>query len=158
MNQDKNTRKILVNMLLKENAHISFDNAVKGIPYKLLGIQPASLPYSIWQLAEHIRITQWDILEFSRNPKHISPSWPVDYWPKSNKPLNVNEWKSTLKKIKENRKEIAGLISDSTIDLFEPFAHGDGQNLFREAILIIDHTAYHTGQILVVRRLLNNWD
>src|SRR5688500_11262200 len=135
MTQDKITRKTLINMLQKENAHVSFDNAVKGIPYKLIGIQTESLPYSIWQLAEHIRITQWDIVEFSRNPKHTSPSWPVNYWPKNISPLNVDEWKTTLKKIKENRQEMVELISDSSLDIYEPFEHGDGQNLFREAIL-----------------------
>jgi hypothetical protein len=158
MEKDKKIRKTLIDMLQQEHAHAGFKNSTKDIPFKYLGIQPENLPYSIWQLTEHIRITQWDILEFSRNPKHKSPKWPDEYWPVNKEPSDKDEWEKTLNTIEKDKKEMIDLISDSTNDLYEPFPHGDGQNLFREALLIIDHTSYHTGQIIILRRLLNIWD
>ncbi|BAV06367.1 hypothetical protein FLA_2383 [Filimonas lacunae] len=140
------------------NAHISLEKALDNLPPKLRGEKPVNLPYSIWQLTEHIRITQWDILEFSRNPHHVSPQWPDEYWPQEAAP-DVKKWEKTLQSIQSDRNAFVALLEVKDADLFSPFEHADnGQNLFREAMLIADHTSYHIGQIIVLRRLLNNWE
>lgn len=150
-------REHLVDQLTGEHAHIGLDRAVEGIGIKFLGQRPDSLPYSIWELAEHIRIAQNDILNFCVDPDYKSPDWPDGYWPKEQAPSDAAEWEQTLEAIREDRQSMVGLVEDPDIDLFEPFSHGDGQTLFREAVLIIDHTSYHTGQIVTVRRLLGIW-
>ena len=139
------------------NAHASFDDAVKDVHHDLLGAIPAGLPYSIWQLVEHIRITQWDILEFSRNPLHESPHWPDDYWPEQKAPSRTGDWKKSLEQVAADRKAFIHLLDQAGEGIYTPFSYGDGQSLFREALLIVDHTSYHTGEIIVLRRLLKNW-
>lgn len=152
-----NIVKELALQLRKGNAHVSFENAVDGIPFDEIHIKPANLPYSIWDLVEHIRITQWDILEFCRNVEHQSPEWPQGYWVAEKNPTE-EEWKSSLAQIKSDREEMIRLLEKSDMDkLFETFPYGNGQSLFREALVIADHTAYHTGEIIVLRRLLGNW-
>jgi hypothetical protein len=143
--------------LQKGNAHASFEEAVKDIPQKHLGAIPDGLPYSLWQLIEHIRITQWDILEFSRNPQHESPAWPDGYWPKEKSPAHAGDLKKSIDQTLADRKTFISLLHNAGDDLHTPFKHGDGQTLLREALLIIDHTAYHTGEIIVLRRLLGDW-
>ncbi|ASZ13640.1 DinB family protein [Chitinophaga pendula] len=147
----------LIQLLSKGNAHVTFEEAVNDLPAHLRGIQPEGLPYSIWQLVEHIRITQWDILEFSRDPAHVSPAWPDEYWPAETTPATKQDWEHSLEQIKKDRNAFIALIKDPSTDLYTPFPHGDGQHLLREAVLIADHTAYHTGQIILVRRLLKAW-
>jgi hypothetical protein len=139
------------------NAHASFDDAVRDLPHDLLGNIPNGLPYSIWQLVEHIRITQWDILEFSRNPHHTSPHWPDDYWPQEKAPAKSVDWKKSLDQIAADRKAFIALLHKAGEEIYTPFSHGDGQSLFRQAVLIVDHTSYHTGEIIVLRRLLKSW-
>jgi hypothetical protein len=139
------------------NAHASFEDAIAGTTEKLLGEKPKGLPYSIWQLAEHIRITQWDILEFSRNPAHKSPKWPDEYWPKEAAPADSHAWQASIKQVGEDREAFIALLKEKQDELHIPFAHGEGQTLFREALLIADHTSYHTGEIIVIRRLLKDW-
>lgn len=139
------------------NAHATFEEATKGLPQTLLGVVPAGLPYSIWQLVEHIRISQWDILESSRNPSHVSPPWPEGYWPKEKEPGTAADWKRSLKQISADREAFISLLRQRGEGITEPLSHGDGQSLAREAILIIDHTSYHTGEIIVLRRLLKDW-
>jgi uncharacterized damage-inducible protein DinB len=156
--QQKNTVSVLKELLKGGNAHATTEQALAKLPADLRGKVPEGLPYSIWQLAEHIRITQWDILEFSRNPKHLSPKWPDEYWPKETGPASEAAWKKTLAEITEDKKAFIALLEAPDADLLKPFAHGDGQNLLREALLIADHTSYHTGEILVIRRLLGAWD
>ncbi len=147
----------LINLLNKENAHVSLANALKNIPFDLLGKKPAGLPYSIWQLAEHIRISQEDILEFSRNPKYQSPSWPEGYWPVGASPESEAEWEACILQIQKDRQSFTGLLKNNSDNLMEPFSYGDGQTLLREALVLADHNSYHTGEIIIVRRLLNNW-
>jgi hypothetical protein len=154
---DDIVKKLLTELIIKGNAHASLEEVVADLPIEDVGNKPGDLPYSIWKLVEHIRITQWDILEFSRNPEHTSPNWPDGYWPSTDAPSNEKEWERSLLQIKKERDEFIRLLSDPAADLYHPFAHGEGQNLFREAILIADHTSYHLGQIIVIRRLLNNW-
>jgi DinB superfamily len=148
----------LLHLLEKGNAHASLDKALENVPFKLLGEKPEKLPYSLWQLAEHIRIAQWDILEFSRNPKHVSPPWPGGYWPTETSPDSAASWKKCIKQIKDDRKAFMELIKNAGADLYTPFVHGEGQSLLKEALVLADHNSYHTGEIIVTRRLLDDWD
>jgi hypothetical protein len=149
----------LIQCIQKGNAHVSFEESIARLPKALRAQTPESLPYSIWQLVEHIRITQWDIVEFCSSASHESPAWPVGYWPES-VPAEVDDhaWKKSIEQILEDRTRFFNLLKNPKRDLFEPFEHGDGQSLFREALLIADHNAYHTGEILVIRRLLKDWE
>ncbi|UOG73222.1 DinB family protein [Hymenobacter tibetensis] len=144
-------------LLVKGNAHISFEEACADIPLPLLTKTVPNLPYSIWQLVEHIRIDQRDVLEFCRNPAYVSPKWPDAYWPAPVAAVDAARWEATLKQIRNDRDQFIALLEDSAQDLFALFPHGTGQTLFREALLIADHNSYHTGQILLVRRLLQDW-
>ncbi|RXK86128.1 DinB family protein [Filimonas effusa] len=156
--QQKNLVSVLKEMLKGGHAHVTFEQAVDKLPAALRGVVPEGLPYSIWQLVEHIRITQWDILEFSRDPAHKSPAWPDEYWPTETAPSDETAWKRTLNDIASDTKAFIALLESPDADLYTPFSHGDGQNLLREAILIVDHTSYHTGEIILLRRMLGAWD
>lgn len=148
----------LTALLTKANAHVSFEDSVKNIPFDKLGIKPQNLPYSIWMLVEHIRIAQADILDFSINPNYKELKWPDDYWPPEQAPKDEEAWQATLAQIQQDKQSFTKLVNKPGVDLFSPFTHGDGQNLLREAMLIADHNSYHTGQIILVRRLLNDWE
>ncbi len=147
----------LIALLKNGNSHVSLDDALKNINFNLLGKTPHDLPYSIWQLAEHIRITQWDLLEFSRDQNHQSPKWPEGYWPVEKEPASGDQWEECLKQIKSDRNSFINLLKNAGEDLYKPFEHGTGQSLLKEALVLADHTSYHTGEILVLRRLLNDW-
>ncbi|WP_346318919.1 DinB family protein [Chitinophaga sp. YIM B06452] len=149
--------KNLKELLHGGHAHATFEQAVKDLPASLRGQVPEGMPYSIWQLVEHIRITQLDILEFSRDPGYKSPEWPEGYWPKEHAPVNANAWEESITQIATDRKAFIELLEAPGADLFTPFQHGTGQNLLREAMLIADHTSYHTGEIIVLRRLMGAW-
>lgn len=150
--------KNLTDLIVKGNAHISLDKALENIPYSLLGEKPGNLPYSIWQITEHIRIAQWDLLEFSRDAKHVSPDWPEGYWPKESAPQSETAWLKCVEKIKAERKSFITLIENAGYDLFKPFKHGTGQSLLKEALVLADHNSYHAGEIIIIRRLLNAWN
>lgn len=150
-------RKQLIALLTGSNAHQSFDEAVKDLPAELRGIKPDKLPYSIWQLVDHIRIAQWDILAFSRDATHESPPWPSGYWTEDLAPADESAWQQALEQIRQDRDAFIALLTDPNHDLYAPFEHGDGQNLLREAMLIADHNAYHVGEIIIIRRLLDAW-
>ena len=137
------------------SAHVGLKAAVADLPFKLLGEKPAGLPYSIWQLVDHIRIAQWDMLEFSRDATHQSPKWPDEYWPKELAPQDEQTWVAALAQI-ESDKEAFILLLEST-DLYAEIQHGDGQSILREALQIADHNAYHIAEIVVIRRLLGAW-
>ncbi len=149
-------REQLIALLTGGNAHQSFEDAVKGLPATLRGVKPEKLPYSIWQLVDHIRVAQWDILDFSRNPTYQPIPWPAGYWTKKVEPAE-DDWQKALTQIQQDRDAFIALLNDPACDLFTPFAHGDGQNLLREALLIADHNAYHIGEIIIIRRLLDAW-
>jgi uncharacterized damage-inducible protein DinB len=149
--------KNLKELLIGGHAHATFEQAVKELPAELRGQVPEGMPYSIWQLVEHIRIAQLDILEFSRNADYRSPKWPEGYWPKEHAPKNAAAWEESIGQIASDRKAFIGLLEAPDADLFTPFPHGSGQNLLREAMLIADHTSYHTGEIIVLRRLMGAW-
>lgn len=147
----------LITLLTGKGAHISFTEAVEGLPADLRGAKPDNMPYSIWQLVEHIRIAQWDMLEFSRDASHQSPKWPDEYWPEEAAPKSDDAWNKSLTLINNDLQEFISLLKNAN-SIYEPFAHGTGQNLLREALQIADHNAYHTGEILAVRRMLGAWD
>lgn len=147
----------LTALLNKGNAHVSLDEALGNIHFDLLGERPAGLPYSIWQLAEHLRIAQWDILEFSRNESYVSPEWPGGYWTKEASPASKEEWQKCIQQIKSDRKTFIELITKSREDIYRPFDYGTGQSLLKEALVLADHNSYHAGEIIILRRLLNDW-
>ena len=145
----------LERLLNSKGAHVGLEEVTKDIPFELLGEKPHGLPYSIWQLVEHIRIAQWDMLEFSKDGQHKSPKWPEEYWPTEAAPESEEQWGGSLKSISDDLKSFIELLSER--DLFEPIPHGSGQNILREAMQIADHTAYHLAEIVVLRRLLGVW-
>ncbi|TCD08345.1 DinB family protein [Pedobacter frigidisoli] len=145
----------LKNLLNGGTAHVGFKDAVADLPFSLLGERPHGLPYSIWQLVSHIKIAQWDMLEFSKDANHKSPKWPDEYWPEATAPKDEAVWNETLKQINENLSEFILLVEDK--NLFETIPHGDGQTILREALQIADHNAYHIAEIIVLRRLLGAW-
>lgn len=152
-------QKQVIAFLKGGNAHATLDEAVKDFPVDQRGKKPNALPYSAWQLLEHMRIAQHDILRFSKNydRKYQSPKWPEDYWPKSPEPPSEKAWNDSIQQIKADLKEFEELLKDPNSDLTEAFPWGDGQNLLREALLIADHSAYHLGEIVALRRMLGAW-
>ena len=147
-------RKHLLNLLDMKGAHIGFDAAIKDLAPELRGRKPAGAPHTIWQLMEHMRIAQWDIVEFSRGAEHVSPKWPEGYWPQSDSPANDAAWKESVRKFHHDLGEMKKLVSDENRDLYAPIPHGDGQTLLREALLLADHNSYHLGQLMYVRKTL----
>lgn len=138
-------------------AHITFDDAVKNWPAKLQGVRPKGAAHSAWEVLEHMRIAQWDILEFTRNPKHASPEWPAGYWPKTQAPPNAKAWSNTIKAFRADLNSMIKLVRNKETDFFTPLPHGTGQTVLREALLLADHNAYHLGELLLLRRLLGAW-
>jgi uncharacterized damage-inducible protein DinB len=149
--------KQLKDLLSKGNAHATLDDAICDIPEDIRAIVPDKLPYSIWQIMEHIRICQWDILDFSRNPDYKEMDWPADYWPKEAGPKDEAAWDNSIQQIKKDREDFIKLLEKDDVDLYTPFPWGSGQNLLRETLLVADHNSYHTGELIVLRRLLGNW-
>ena len=152
-------RKQLLALLKGGEAHAAFDDAIKDFPPDLRGKVPSNLPYSAWQLLEHMRIAQRDILNFSAPPTggYHPLKWPDAYWPESPEPPSASSWDSTIAAIRKDREHFESLIEKPEADLFKPFRWGNGQNLLRETLLIADHTAYHLGELIVLRRLLGIW-
>jgi hypothetical protein len=150
-------REQVTNLLRGGQAYVTFDDAVKDFPEKLRGVKPKGAPHTAWQLLEHMRIAVWDILEFSRDPKHVSPKWPEGYWPKTAKPPSAAAWKKSIASIKKDIGAMQKLVENPKTDLYAKIPHGTGQNILREALLIADHNAYHTGQLLLLRQLLGAW-
>lgn len=152
---DKILRKQLIKHLSGGEAFTPLDDFIYEIPFEKTSIVPEGLPYSIWQQVYHLRFAQWDILDFSRNPNYTSHEWPEDYWPKNPAPKDEQEWHDTVENYFNDRQELSGMIADPQLDLMAPLIHGSGQTLLREVLLVIEHTAYHTGEILVILRLLS---
>jgi uncharacterized damage-inducible protein DinB len=157
MSIDAPLREMLGRLLDWEDAHAGFDAVVADIPPDLRGKQPAGLPYSAWQLVEHLRITQHDILDFCVNPEYEEMKWPDDYWPKSPTPPSAKAWDESIRRYKEDREALKKLAADKQTDLAAKIPHGSGQTYLREIVLVADHTSYHVGQLVLVRRLLGIW-
>ncbi len=150
-------REHLVKLLAGGDAHVEFEAAVKGFPAKLRGQRPPGAEHSPWEILEHLRIAQWDILEFSRNPKHQSPAFPAGYWPSAATPPREKAWDQSVRSYLKDRQELSDLVADESMDLFKAIPHGDGQTLLREALVAADHNAYHLGQFLLLRQVLGAW-
>jgi len=144
-------------LLSGRGAHDDFDAAIAHFPPRLRGVRPNGLPYSAWQLLEHLRICQWDLLEYSRDPKHVSPEWPDGLWPKSSKPPSAAAWARSVRTFREELAEMRALVRNPKIDLLAPLRHAPEHTLLREALILADHNSYHVGQLVVVRRMLGAW-
>jgi hypothetical protein len=157
MPSDSDLRKHLIELLKGGHAHATFEQSVHGFPLDLIGKRPASLPHSAWELLEHIRITQNDILQFSQSANYVSPKWPEGYWPEGPAPERPGQWTESIKLFQQDRAAMEKMTLDPSRDLYKPFPWGDGQTLLRETLLVADHTSYHLGQLLLVRRALGAW-
>jgi hypothetical protein len=154
---DSVLREHLRKLLNGREAHVDWSSALKGFPEELIGEKPAGSPHSAWELLEHTRIAQRDILEFSRNPKHVSPEWPSGYWPKAPIPPRVGGWDKSVKAFHQDLGTMVRLVTDPGTDLAAPIPHGSGQTILREALLVADHNSYHLGQFVLLRRQLGLW-
>jgi hypothetical protein len=147
----------LLELLAGGNAHAKFEDIIKRLPTRLRGVKPAKFPHTAWMLLEHLRLAQWDILEFSRNPKHVSPPWPSGYWPKTEAPPSAAAWNKSVQQFRGDLKAMQALVANRKTDLFARIPWGDGQTILREALLVADHNSHHLGQLLDLRRLLGSW-
>jgi DinB superfamily len=157
-NHDEELCEHLKFLLAGGGAHAKFEDAVKDIPENMRGVKPNGLPHSAWMLLEHLRLAQWDILEFSRNPKHESPKWPEGYWPESEAPPTSAAWTKSIQQFRKDAKALQELVASPKTNLFTRIPWGDGQTILREALLVADHNAYHVGQLVDVRRALGVWE
>ncbi len=151
---DQSLRQHVVNLLHGRGAHETYEKALADFPRRHQGARVPRVPHTPWRLLEHLRIAQWDILEFSRNPKHVSPEFPGGYWPEGDVPPNGNAWDASVVAFHRDLQAMVDLVMDPEIDLFAPLPHGDGQTVLREALLVSDHNAYHLGQLMLIRRCL----
>jgi hypothetical protein len=150
-------REHVLYLLRGGGAHLDFEKAVAGLSPALRGAKPPGQPHTPWRLLEHLRIAQWDILEFSRNPRHVSPEFDAGYWPQGDAPPDAGAWDQSGAAFRADLKAMQDLVADPATDLFAPIPHGQGQTVLREALLVADHNAYHLGQLVLVRRLLGAW-
>ena len=157
LSPEASLRKNLIELLNGGNAHVTIADAVANFPVDQRGASAPGLPHTAWQLLEHLRIAQWDMLEFSRDPKHVSPDFPNGYWPKSTAPPNDAAWNKSVAAIQSDLREFIRLLTNPRSDLHAPFPWGNGQTLLREALLVADHNSYHVAQIVDLRRALRIW-
>jgi len=151
---DKSLRDQLLALLGAGNAHLSFEDFCKDFPVEKCGQRIEGLPYTAWQVLEHMRIAQWDILEFSRDANHVSPPWPKGYWPSVDDGGSVSQWQETVVKFRHDLREMQDLVADPSTDLFATIPHGTGQTVLREALLLADHNSNHLGALIAMSRLL----
>jgi hypothetical protein len=147
-------RKHLLELLRMKGAHLSFDEAVTSFPVGLRGRKPQGAPHTPWQLLEHLRIAQWDILDFSRNPQYREMKWPDAYWPETEAPPDAAAWEQSVQRFRQDLKAMEDLIARPEVDLTARIPHGTGQTLLREVLLVADHNSYHLGQLVLVRKML----
>jgi hypothetical protein len=157
MEHQQALRDHVLELLRDGHAHLDFEKATADLPAQLRGSKPWGLPFTPWRLVEHMRIAQWDILQFSIDPHHVSPDFPDGYWPPDDVPPDSLSWDQSIASFLADLKTLSDLISDPKTDLLAPLPHGKGQTILREALLAADHNAYHLGQLVVVRRLLGAW-
>jgi hypothetical protein len=155
--QDTAMREHIVQLIRGGNAHADFESAIKNLPAALRGKRPRGAEHSPWEILEHLRIAQWDILDFSRNPGYKHLPWPEGYWPKSAAPPDEKAWDTSVRAFRRDLKAMCALIEDPGTDLFAKIPHGEGQTILREGLLVADHNAYHLGEMVLVRRLLGAW-
>ncbi len=155
---DKVLRSQLASTLSGRGAHVAFSDVVAGFPPALTGKKIPALAHTAWDILYHMWMTQWDILEFVRDPSHESPQWPEGYWPGEGSAVSARKWEETAEKHRADLRSMIALVEDPGTDLFSPIPHGSGQTVLREALLVIDHNSYHLGQLVDVRRLLGAWE
>ena len=156
-NHDQELREHLVALLKGGQAHVHFMDAIDDFPEPKRGAFVEGLPHTGWQLMEHARIAQWDILEFSRNPRHVSPGFPEGYWPKTPVPPDETAWEKSVRELQHDLQEMIKLVKNPKSDLYAAIPHGNGQTILRQALLLADHNAYHLGQLVDLRRALGTW-
>lgn len=152
LSPDQALRNHVLYLLNESGAHATFDAAIGDWPVQLAGAKVANFPHTAWMLLEHMRIAQWDILEFSRNPKHVSPAWPEGYWPESDAPPNEKAWKASMATFRKDLKTMGKLVASRKTDLYARIPWGEGQTILRESLLAADHNAYHLGQLVMLRK------
>jgi uncharacterized damage-inducible protein DinB len=157
MSRDTRLRQHLINLMTARQAHVTLDDALRDLPAQLRGERPQGMPYSPWELVEHLRVAQHDILDFCRNPDYEQPAWPDDYWPDAPAPDSEEAWRESAAQIRRDLESMCGLVRNPDLDLYAEIPHGNGQTYLREAMLVADHNAYHVGQLVAVRRLLGAW-
>jgi|SRR5271155_914791 len=155
---DQSLREHLIYLVEGGGAHAKFNDVVEDFPSNLRGTKPDNFPHTAWMLLEHLRLAQWDILEFSRNSKHVSPEWPKGYWPQIEAPPSDAAWSKSIQRFRRDLKYMQELVADPKTNLFAPIPWGDGQTILREALLVADHNAYHVAQLVDFRRLLGAWE
>ena len=158
MNNDQILRDHLLELLKGGHGHATFDKAIEGLPANLRGAKASGLPHTIWQLVEHLRIAQWDILEFSRDKNHVCPDWPKGYGPETTSPPDDAAWEKSVESFRKDLQAVQDLVADPKTDLYAKLPWGDGQTVLREAMLVADHNAYHVAQIISVRQVLGAWE
>jgi hypothetical protein len=154
---DKALRAHLIKLLEGGGAHVKCSEALAGLPEAKRGMRAGNSPHTAWQLLEHLRIAQWDILEFSRNAKHVSPKFPEGYWPSSEMPPSATAWETSVKAFDRDLREMQELVGNPKTNLFARIPHGDGQTILREALVLADHNSYHLGQLVLLRKMLDAW-
>jgi hypothetical protein len=157
MSSDNIVCEQLLALLRGGNAHMPFDEAVAGFPLAHINDYPPNVPYTPWHLLEHLRIAQWDILEFIRNPAHISPPWPDGYWPPHDARADAAMWASTIAAFQADLNSLQELVADSTTDLYAPLPHARDYNILREILVVADHNAYHIGEFAILRQVMETW-
>jgi uncharacterized damage-inducible protein DinB len=155
---DRALREQLAALLQWEDAHAGLERIAEGVPQDRWAAKAPGLPYTLWQLLEHIRLAQHDILDFSRNPNYTELRWPDDYWPSADAKPTAAEVEASLAALRKDREDLMAMARDPAIDLFARIPHGSGQTYLRELLLVADHTSYHLGQMVAVRRALGIWD
>ncbi len=157
MDADQQVREQLIDLLTGGNAHMPFDQAVENFPVEAMNVEAPNIPYTPWRLLEHMRIAQWDILEFIRNPKHVSPPWPEGYWPPADARADQERWNRTVQEFRSDQRVLQKMVQDPANDLYASLPHAEGYNLLREILVAADHNAYHLGEFGLIRQALNAW-
>ncbi len=157
MNQEEILRDQLAQMLDWGSAHMTLEQAVADFPAEYMNVRPPNVPYTPWQLLEHIRIAQWDILDFCRNSNYQEMEWPKEYWPARDEKADQARWDETLRQFRSDREELKRLATDPSVDLYARIPHGQGQTILREILLVADHNAYHIGEFAVLRQIMGSW-
>jgi hypothetical protein len=157
MNPDKTLREELLRLLQGGHAHMDLDQAVADFPADFINVRPPNVPYTPWHLLEHLRITQWDILEFVRDPGHMSPQWPKGYWPDPDAKADEAQWKATIDAFRSDLRALEAIVQDPQTDFFGPIPHAKDYNILREILLVADHSAYHIGEFGILRQVMGTW-
>ena len=157
MSSDQVVREQLLALLSGGNAHMPFEQAVAHFPPHLFNTLPPNIPYTPWHILEHLRIAQWDILDFIRNPDYVTPDWPGGYWPEQNATADQKQWDKTISAFLSDAQTLREIVSDPQTDLYAPIPHAPGYNILREILVVSDHNAYHIGEFAILRQVMGSW-